>query len=56
MLIQTLQRINHILFFNITLDTSNGDIEYMNTDTTFHPDSIELNTSSYQDVDTNVTE
>ncbi|AIO18436.1 hypothetical protein KQ51_00556 [Candidatus Izimaplasma bacterium HR1] len=41
---------------NITMKTSNGDIDFVNEDANFHPDSLSLTTSSYQDVDTNVTE
>ena len=41
---------------DIDAQTSNGDIDFTNSDTSYHPDSLSLRTSSYQDVDTNVTE
>ena len=37
-------------------ETSNADIDFYNSDTTFHPSNLDLDTSNYQDVDTNVTE
>jgi uncharacterized membrane protein len=41
---------------DIDAETSNADIKFINTDTTFHPANLSLNTSSYQNVNTNVTE
>ena len=41
---------------NIEMDTSNGDIDFENTDRSFHPTRLVLDTSSYNDIDTNVTE
>lgn len=41
---------------DIDADTSNANIVFMNSDTTFHPANLSLNTSSYQNVNTNVTE
>ena len=41
---------------DIDASTSNGDIDFTNSDTSYHPESLSLYTSSYQDIDTNVTE
>ena len=40
----------------VSMTTSNGDIDYINEDTSYHPTNLDLDTSSYQDVNTNVTE
>lgn len=39
----------------VYLSTTNADIEFYNEDTSFHPTVLDLDTSSYQDIDTNVT-
>lgn len=46
---------NDVYASSIEMDTSNGDITLLNEDTTFHPTVLELDTSSYQNVNTNVT-
>ncbi len=40
----------------ISMTTSNGDIDFQNEDTSFHPSDLNLHTSSYNDIETNVTE
>ncbi len=41
---------------DITIDTTNGNIYFDNDDTSFHPSNLDLDTSSYNDIDTNVHE
>lgn len=41
---------------NIDASTSNGNIDFDNSDTSYHPSDLELSTSSYNDVESNVTE
>jgi len=49
-------KLEDVYINDIEAETSNGDIDFTNSDTSYHPENLNLDTSSYNDVDTDVTE